>query len=331
MTSKEIVRRNIEFDNPERIAFNFFGHPEIRDFVNSAPAVKTKATDWKQVGDSRWERIDEYGNTWGRVEKNTKGEIVKGALSDIDEVYDYEFPDFSKIEDYERVKTAGKDNPDKWLNTGAPFTFTIARKMLKLDNYLMHLMLDLDKLRILHDKVDKMAEDKIRCLAESGSDSVMIAEDWGTQDRTLISPDLFKKEFLPRYKKLVGLTHDLGMKFIMHSCGCIAEFMPYLIEAGVDVFQFDQAEVHGLDKLASYQEIRNVTYWCPIDVQKVLQTKDEKIIRAKAREMIEKLWQGRGGFIASIYNDNASLGLEPKWQEIAIDEFVKNCKGVMVK
>ena len=39
--------------------------------------------------------------------------------------------------------------------------------------------------------------------------------------------------------------------------------------------------------------------------------------------MLDKLWRGRGGFIAGYYEDNASVGIDPKWQAYACDEFVK--------
>lgn len=91
--------------------------------------------------------------------------------------------------------------------------------------------------------------------------------------------------------------------------------------------QFDQPTLHGIDNLAAYQKNAKITFWCPVDIQKTLQSKDEKLIRAETREMIDKLWKGRGGFIAGYYGDNASIGLDPKWQEIACDEFLKAGRG----
>ena len=43
--------------------------------------------------------------------------------------------------------------------------------------------------------------------------------------------------------------------------------------------------------------------------------------------MLDKLWRGQGGYIAGYYGDNASIGLDPKWQDFASDEFVRaSCK-----
>ncbi len=97
--------------------------------------------------------------------------------------------------------------------------------------------------------------------------------------------------------------------------------IPDLIECGIDVLQFDQPKIHGIKKLAEYSG--KVTYWCPADIQNTLQTKDEKVIESDIREMVEKLGGKSGGFIAGYYRDNKSIGLEPKWQDVACRAFVK--------
>ena len=67
-----------------------------------------------------------------------------------------------------------------------------------------------------------------------------------------------------------------------------------------------------------------ITFWCPVDIQTTLQTRDEKAIKEKAVEMLDKLWGGRGGFIAGYYGDNDSIGLAPVWQEHACDQFMES-------
>lgn len=89
------------------------------------------------------------------------------------------------------------------------------------------------------------------------------------------------------------------------------------------MLQFDQPDFHGIDTLAAYQEKDRITFWCPVDIQKTLQQRDEKAIREKIREMLDKLWRGRGGFVAGYCIDNPSIGLDPVWQEYACDEFSK--------
>lgn len=323
MTSKEIVERTLSFRNPPRVARSFGDS----DFIWVNDEVKTGATDWVQIAPGKWERTDEYGNIWQRLDATSKGEVVKGVLSDVSQIAGYELPDYSRFEDYQTVVDARAKNKDKWLIGGMPgFTFNIANKIFKLENYLMAIMLEKEKIRILHDKIDVLLEHMIRNHAKAGADCVMFPEDWGTQSQLFISPNLWHEEFSPRFVKLCGIAHQCGIKVFMHSCGKMSAIVPGLIKAGIDVLQFDQPDLHGIDQLAEYQKQSRITFWCPVDIQKTLQTRNEKVIRNKAREMLDKLWKGRGGFIAGYYGDNVAIGLEPKWQDIACQEFLDKGK-----
>jgi len=294
------------------------------DFIEVHPTVKTHARDWEKVGGQRWERTDEWGNVWARLNPTSIGEVVKGAIDDIRQFNEYQPPDYSNPADYEVVRKSKAEHPDKWITGALPgFTFKIGQQLCKLDKYLIYLLTDPDLVRQLHDRIDLIIEKIIRNYASAGADSVMFWEDWGTQEQLLIRPNMWLEEFYPRFKKLFGIAHEVGLKVFMHSCGKITDIIPHLIEAGVDLFEFDQPELHGLDTLASYQREWGVTIWSPVDIQKILPTGDEKLIRAKAREMLDKLWRGEGGFFAGCYGDPVSIGLEPQWQEYACDEFIR--------
>ena len=114
----------------------------------------------------------------------------------------------------------------------------------------------------------------------------------------------------------------------MHSCGQIEPIVPGLIEAGIDLLQFDQPDLHGIDVLAGHQQNAHITFWCPVDIQITLQNRDKTIIQDKAREMLDKLWHGQGGFIAGYYSDNPSIGLDPQWQQYACEAFTSSGKRV---
>jgi uroporphyrinogen decarboxylase len=311
----------LDYTSPERVAKSFHD----QDFAGASHSVKTSSTDWEQVEECRWERTDDWGNTWARIDPTSMGEVVRGVLDDISEMDRYEFPDFSNPADYEDVRKARLENPEKWLIGGIPgFAFNIARKLRKLENYLSDLLTDRDRIGELHDRIDVFLDDMIRNYAAAGVDSVMFCEDWGTQNQTLISPRLWHEEFFPRFVQHCTLAHDLGIRVFMHSCGQIEAIVPGLIEAGIDLLQFDQPDLHQIDVLASHQENAKITFWCPVDIQKVLPTGNEQLIRAKARELLDKVWKGRGGFVAGYYGDNVSIGLDPDWQEYACDEFVRH-------
>lgn len=320
MTAREVVQRTLAFDGPDRVARSFGDS----DFVRSYHTAETRTTGWRECGGGRWERTDEWGNLWARIDATSKGEVARGVLDDLGDLDTYVFPDFSRPTDYDQVRRAREQHPDHWLIGGLPgFTFNIARKMRRMDQYLMDILIDRDRIRRLHDRIDDVLVDMIGNYAGAGVDAVMFAEDWGAQDRTLVSPKLWADEFYPRFERLCGIAHERGVHVFMHSCGQIEAIVPGLIRAGIDLLQFDQPDLHGIDVLASHQGNAKITFWCPVDIQTTLQTRDRDAIVAKVDEMLDKLWRGRGGFVAGYYEDNASIGLDPKWQDIANQRFLE--------
>jgi uroporphyrinogen decarboxylase len=320
MDSREIVQRTLDYENPERVA-RFF---TPSDFVMSPSQSPLADKKWKKVNDREWRKTDEWGNVWGRVDDTSKGEVIKGALETLDDVEKVTLPDFTDPACYAVAEETFTNNPDLWhIGSIHGLTFSIARKVRKMEQYFIDLMLDRDRLKILHDRIDEQIRHQILGMKDAGANSIMFFEDWGTQEQLLINPELWRDEFKPRFKAQCEFAHQQGLKMFMHSCGKITAIIPDLIECGIDLLQFDQPTLHGIDTLGEMQELGMVTFWCSVDIQRTLQTCDEAAIRKEASEMIETLWKGRGGFVAGYYEDNASLGLDPKWQRIAIDEFVK--------
>jgi hypothetical protein len=317
MNSREIVRRTLEFEGPERVAHSF----PPSDFIKGRPTLSEGP--WQQVGPTRWERRDAWGNIWGRVDPTSKGEVVRGALESLDAVETLALPDFSDPALYTAARATYDEHPDHWhLGMIHGFAFSIARKLRRLDQYFMDLLAEPDAIAALHDRIDAQIRHQIDGLAAAGADSIMFAEDWGTQERLLISPRLWRREFKPRFAALCDHAHARSLKVFMHSCGKITVIIPDLLEAGVDLFQFDQPTLHGLDTLAGFQQNHRITIWSPVDIQRILPVGDEATIRAGARAMLDTLWQGRGGFIAGFYEDMPSIGVEPQWQDWAGDEFL---------
>ena len=309
----------MDYDNPRRVARSFGDS----DFADSGNSVPTQATEWRDVGLGRWERVDEWGNQWARIDATSKGEVVEGVFASVADIEGYTFPDYSNAGDYEAVSARRAGSPDKWLIGHMPgFVFNIARKLFKLEDYLVYLLIEPEQIGVLHDRIEAMLRDMIVNYAAAGVDSIMFPEDWGTQTQTMISPDLWSREFYPRFERLCAAAHEGGIKVFMHSCGAIGAIVPGLIAAGVDLLQFDQPTLHGIDNLSAHQERGPITFWCPVDIQKTLQTLDEALIRAEARELLDKLWRGRGGFVAGYYEGNEAIGLDPSVQGWACEEFL---------
>ncbi|MBD3291376.1 MAG: hypothetical protein GF393_00520 [Armatimonadia bacterium] len=327
MTQREIIRRVIEHDNPPRIGFTYSdydGKTRLRDVASCGPAgnpdfEENRREDGK--GGELWE--DEWGCTWRRLIEWTKGgEVVEPAISSREDLEAYEPPDLDNPARYERCARVVEEHSDRYLLgsiTGC--CFNRARYLPTFPTYLEWCASDPELVNDINRMVSDIVIAQVDIYADLGFDGVTYAEDWGTQDRLLVSPPMWDRMFKWTFERLLERAHGHGMTVWMHSCGYVKDIIPPLVELGMDVFQFDQQEVHGLDFLSEYSD--RTTFWCPVDIQKVMPTGDKELIQSRACEMVEKLGQN-GGFIAKNYGDPASIVVEPLWQQWAYEAF-KEC------
>jgi uroporphyrinogen-III decarboxylase len=297
--------------------------PYWYDLGHASYRLQGYASEWLDVGGGRQEYVDEWGNTWARVDDYSKGEVARGAIEDIDDVFTLSLPDLANPANFDRVRDICSDpDKNKFFIGGLPgFPFNIARKMRRLDQFFIDLMLERDKIVMLLKRIEDLLADVIVQYAAAGIDAVMFPEDWGTQKGLMIHPNTWREVFKPGFERLCSVAHEHGIKVFMHSCGKTTVIIPDLIEAGIDLLQFDQPQLHGLDNLAQFHG--EMAFWCPVDIQTTLQTQDAALIEADAKEMVEKLGGPDGGFIAGYYGGNEAIGLDPKWQDVACQAFSK--------
>lgn len=128
---------------------------------------------------------------------------------------------------------------------------------------------------------------------------VCYSEDLGGQDSLLISPEMYRRLFKPRQRKIIDLLHSLtDAKVLMHSDGAIREIIPDLIECGVNALNPVQVSARGMDSAGLKRDFgRDLAFWgggC--DSQGVLPFATPQEIREEAKKRIEDLKPG-GGFI----------------------------------
>jgi uroporphyrinogen decarboxylase len=130
-----------------------------------------------------------------------------------------------------------------------------------------------------------------------------IGDDLGTQCAGFFSPDMFESLLLPQYKRLFAAHKKYGHFMIIHSCGNIMQYLPSLIEAGLN----------GWEPLQPCNDLRTVkkefgrdlVLWGGIDTQ-TLPFLSVPEVKNLAREVISILGKGGGHIIApaqEIMND----------------------------
>ena len=150
----------------------------------------------------------------------------------------------------------------------------------------------LDRYLKLLDKILKGVGNYIDILVFGG-------DDLGYNDGGFISPDKFKEIFKPKYKKMWEYVHDNSdCKVFLHSCGSIYEYIPDLIEAGVDILNPVQTTAVNMEPEKLKKEFgKYVTFWgggC--DTRGVLPTKTPDEVKEDVKRRIE-IFAKDGGFV----------------------------------
>jgi len=329
LESRDVVLRSLAFDGAPRLPMSLPApYPDhlIRARAAADPDWQPRRT-WNLERGGRWE--DEWGNVWASLDAHSKGEVVEGALGDWSDLDSYVMPAYDKPGRYEQARQVFAEHPQRYHLGGLPgFPFAIMRYLRRMDIFLADLLLHPEQVRTLANRVVELLVACMDRWARVGADGVMFAEDWGTQDRLLVSPAMWREIFKPDFARLCAAARQRGLHVWMHSCGYIWDIIPDLIECGIAVVQLDQPGLFGVERLATHFGGR-VNLWCPVDIQRVLPTGNRGLIESFARQLVEQLGRfgqdrGYAGFIAGYYGSNEAIGVKPEWQDYACRAFVEH-------
>ena len=330
MTSKEIIRRLIAHDAPPRFGFDFRNQSDL----TAVPSRRNihmpddPCGDWGHhpeltalTGFRDETRRDFFGNIYGRFNGKTKGECIRGVIQDWD---DYVFP-LPEFDPHYRDVLLQQNLAacDKFVVTGGTSLFSTLRDARLMQNALTDTIEHPDEVTAFVDRIAEYEASVVRSVAGCGIDAWMIGDDMGMQETTFISPRAFRTLFKPAYKKLADAVHEAGMAMIMHSCGYNYGFMEDFLDAGIDVFQFDQPDAYPAEVLAGEFAHRAVFY-SPVDIQKVLSTGDRDFIERRALEMCEMFRAAGGGWIAKDYPHYDDIGVDTEWAAWAQKVIMEN-------
>lgn len=333
MTSKQRMRNAIEHKNIDQMAvtFNDLTHDDTERIESDEQIISVSDPKYKNWGyypellekceDFNGEvRLDSFGNIIGRLNQLTKGECVYGCVSDWDNLDNYTMP---KINTEFFKNTVSNKKTDKYLIAVSPFAvFSNLRDARLMTNALMDILLEPEKVEDFLQEILKRNLEIIENIKDTDVDALMFFDDWGTQDRTFISPDSFREFFKPIYKAIGDKLHSYGKHLIVHSCGYNYAFMEDFIEVGIDVLQFDQLGAYGYEKMAEEFSHR-VVFWSPLDIQKTLPTGDETLIKSEALKMINAFKES-GSLIMKDYPSYKDIGVEEEWASWAREIFLEN-------
>ena len=276
---------------------------------------------WAKPHDS----IDEFGVIWRssgtKSDDKTMGHPYKGPFNedkvDIwDKLDNFEFPNAADPQRYKIIKSGRWKSlaEDRYLigDLGSGGLFNRGFQMRGFNNFLIDLARN-NKPKKIQQLIDSIlsfyliqTEKMKQCCSDL--DSIMIADDFGTQKSAFISPRIFSKFFKEPYRKLINLTHDLGMDFILHSCGDVLALIPEFIDAGVDVLEFDSPHMTGVENFKHWANKRKLAFWLSSNIQSTYILGTPKDVEEEIKYYIKEIGNNEGGLAIFEYPSNKSIG-----------------------
>ena len=267
-------------------------------------------------GEARWptEGYDMHGCRFEVVTYGTGAysECVEHPLSDYKSVEEveanYTWPtadwfDFSVIGD--QVK--GKD--DLPVRGGGSEPFLIYANLRGMERAYLDLVSNPDLVHYCLDRLFDFCYHYSLRIYETIPDRVdisYVAEDFGSQENLLFSPEHIRTFFIPRMERMIDLAHEAGVHVFTHSDGAIRPIIPDLIEAGIDVLNPIQWRCRGMDREGLKRDFGDqVIFHGGVDNQQTLAFGSVDDVRQEVLDNVRILGAGGGYILAPCHNIQA--------------------------
>jgi uroporphyrinogen decarboxylase len=262
------------------------------------------------------EYTDEWGIGWKWFKYGTGGsytEMVRHPLEDIVDPADFSMPDFTGEDRYGGARRlVAQYGKEYGIMGGCACTlFELAWYLRGMEKVLMDMVSNKDFMNAYLDKLMTWIDQAGTRMVGLGVDIIWIGDDFGTQDRMLISPALFREFFKPRYAQLFGKWKAINpqVKIAFHSDGNIYPIIPDLIEVGLDILNPVQPKSMDPARLKkAYGD--KLSFWGTVDIQEVMPFGTPEDVANEVKLRIRTVGKGGGLIISPAHNLQSQTPLQ---------------------
>lgn len=183
------------------------------------------------------------------------------------------------------------------------------------EQFMIDLLTEETLVRAIYDKLHAVymarAERFLDLVADS-IDVVFFTDDLGTQSGPLVRPEMYRRLIKPYWKELIGLIKSRDKKVLMHSCGAVSDFIPDLIEMGVDAVNPVQITAKGMSPERLKRDFgMDIAFWGGgVSTQGVLDGGTPDDVREEVKRNVEIFASGGGFVFTQVHNIQAEVPVE---------------------
>jgi uroporphyrinogen decarboxylase len=134
---------------------------------------------------------------------------------------------------------------------------------------------------------------------------VQLGDDLGGQNGLLFSPEIYRKIYKPRHRRLTDLVHKKTQaRIYFHSCGSIYTILPGIIESGMEIINPLQVSARNMDSARIKKEFgKDLSFWGGgANPQTVMTLGSPADVKEEVKRRIHDLAPGGGLVFGSVHN-----------------------------
>ena len=321
MTSRERVERALRHENPDRAPRELWALPGIdmfrrdemvallarypSDFVGpdvthgTGPDVRY-GTGYRTRGTPNviGTYVDEWGCPFTVAEQGVIGEVKSPPLAEWSALDNLRPPDeILELADLSRVD-AGCAATDKYVKAGTTVRpFERMQFLRGSENLFMDLAWGVPEVMRLRDLVHEFFLREIEMWTKTDVDAISFMDDWGAQNRLLISPAMWRELFKPLYADYC--RPDPRAQASMSSSTPTATSSPSSRTSSRSAWMRSTLSCSAwTSRRSAAASSGRITFWGEIDRQRVLPFGTVEDVHAAVRRVRAALDDGSGGVIA---------------------------------
>jgi len=237
LTAKQNLLETIKGKSPDR----FVNQYEFMDIAVFLPGFKYPLAPGQRVKDD-----------WGITFNFPEGQIGAFPLHDdghkvlqditkwreqvVPATLDYKEEEWAPA--LAQAKNVNRD--EQFLAAGQmPGIFEMTHHLMGMEDALMALYEEPEEMHGLIETITDYELKRAEIIIDRlHPDALFHHDDWGGQNSTFLSPDMYREFFLDSYKKIYKFWRDNGIELIVHhSDSYAATYVPMMIEMGIDIWQ----------------------------------------------------------------------------------------------
>jgi uroporphyrinogen decarboxylase len=268
---------------------------------------------------------DEWGVHWGIQPYKTPfgtghyTEIVGHPLAGDQDVEAYQPPDPSRPELYDDARQMIAMFKEEYWIVGVTVTtiFETAWALRGYEQLMLDMALNPELAGHILDIPYHYHLAAAKELVNLGVDMIWLGDDVGTQNRMLISPQMWRQYLKSRMANFISEIKALNpnLKVAYHTDGKIDPIIPELIDIGLDVLNPVQpASMDPADLKEAYGE--RLCFWGTIDEQNTLPFGTPDEVEAEVRQRLETVGRNGGLILSPTHHVQLDTPLENFWSMV---------------